>query len=99
MLSRVVCFLFFSSFSFQSNPNPNAFPNNVVYVRQFVSNLLLKAFPNLTPPQVDAFVVGLFTTQKNVQDFKTHLRDFLVQLKVRNNNTQTRTDGRTDRPH
>jgi len=62
-----------------------------------VSNLLLKAFPNLTPPQVDAFVVGLFTTQKNVQDFKTHLRDFLVQLKVRNDNTRTRMDGWIDR--
>jgi len=63
------------------NPNPSAFPNNMVYVRQFVCQLLLKAFPNLTPQQVDHFVVGLFTTQKNVNEFKTHLRDFLVQIK------------------
>jgi hypothetical protein len=61
-----------------------------MYVRQFVSQLLLKAFPNLTPGQVDQFVVGLFTTQKNVQDFKTHLRDFLVQLKVSTRQPQTR---------
>jgi exportin-1 len=52
-----------------------------VYVRQFVSTLLLKAFPNLTPAQVDAFVLGLFKTQSNINDFKTHLRDFLVQIK------------------
>jgi len=64
-----------------SNPDINAFPNNAVYVRQFVSQLLLTAFPNLTAAQVDQFVLGLFTTQKDVNLFKTHLRDFFVRLK------------------
>ena len=62
----------------------------MVYVHQFVSNLLLQAFPNLTPPQVDAFVLGLFKTQSNINDFKTHLRDFLVQIKA-SAHTHTRT--------
>ena len=67
----------------------------MVYVRQFVCALLLKAFPNLTPPQVDQFVLGLFTTQADVNTFKTHLRDFLVQLKVKTQSTHydTTTEG------
>jgi exportin-1 len=66
-----------------SNPDLNAYANNAVYVRTFVSQLLITAFPNLTPAQVDQFVVGLFTTHKDTQpnQFKNHLRDFFVRLK------------------
>lgn len=65
----------------KANPNPAAFPNNQTYVRQFVMNLLHKAFSNLTPSQIEQFVAGLFSLNTQLEKFKTHLRDFLIQLK------------------
>jgi len=52
--------------------------NNQRFVKEFIYKLV--SFPNLKPPQVEAFVLGLFT-HKDRQAFKLHLRDFLVQLK------------------
>jgi len=39
------------------------------------------SFPNLTHQQVVDFVVGCFDLRMDLPSFKTHLRDFLVQLK------------------
>ena len=48
----------------------------------FVGNLLLSSFPNLTKAQVAGFVSGLLTSDSDLNSFKLHLRDFLVTLKV-----------------
>lgn len=59
---------------------PDASVDNRIFMREYVMQLLIKSFPNLTPKDVHAFVVGLF--EKNDFDsFCNHLRDFLVQLK------------------
>mmetsp|Transcript_26423 Transcript_26423/g.43268 ORF Transcript_26423/g.43268 Transcript_26423/m.43268 type:complete len:1071 (-) Transcript_26423:573-3785(-) len=56
-------------------------PDNRTFLREYVITLLSNAFPNLLPNQVRNFVVGLFDPTKDLQMFKAHLRDFLVQTK------------------
>lgn len=55
---------------------------NRQYVADFVGNLLLSSFPNLTKVQVAGFVSGLLNGGMDLTTFKLHLRDFLVTLKV-----------------
>ena len=59
--------------------NPNM--TNVEYVRGFVVDLLLRAFPHLHQMQIQRFVGGLFELHKDPMAFKGHLRDFLITLK------------------
>jgi exportin-1 len=59
--------------------NQGSFQNNQQYVRDYVSNLL--ASSNLSQTQIQKFVMGLFELNTNIQEFKNHLKDFLVQLK------------------
>lgn len=58
-------------------------PNNVVYIQEFVASLLKAAFPHLTDNQIKITVQGLFNLDQNIPAFKEHLRDFLVQIRVR----------------
>lgn len=69
LMAFIYCFLFFQS--------------NRQYVAEFVGNLLLSSFPNLTKAQVAGFVAGLLNSGMDLTTFKLHLRDFLVTLKVR----------------
>ncbi|CAM9157205.1 unnamed protein product [Discosporangium mesarthrocarpum] len=55
--------------------------SNQQYVADFVGNLLLSSFANLTKTQVANFVAGLFSSDMDLNSFKIHLRDFLVTLK------------------
>ncbi|DBA80101.1 hypothetical protein WJX79_000920 [Trebouxia sp. C0005] len=64
----------------EADKGPTAYPNNAVFVHEFVSNLLSQSFPNLRPAQLQACVAGMFELQDNTA-FKDHLRDFLVQTK------------------
>ncbi|KAL3821906.1 hypothetical protein ACHAXA_008440 [Cyclostephanos tholiformis] len=54
---------------------------NPSFLRGHISDLLLKSFPNLTSSQVSSFVDGMFDLKMDLLAFKTHLRDFLIQLK------------------
>jgi len=54
---------------------------NQDFLREHVATLLITSFPNLTKSQVLQFVVGLFNINMDLPTFKTHLRDFLIQLK------------------
>lgn len=56
--------------------------SNRQYVADFVGNLLLSSFPNLTKAQVAGFVAGLLNPGMELSTFKLFLRDFLVTLKV-----------------
>lgn len=56
--------------------------NNVQYVQEFVANLLKTAFPHLTDQQIKITVQGFFTLDQDINGFKEHLRDFLVQIRV-----------------
>lgn len=55
--------------------------NNSMYLRDYVTNLLHAAFPHLQRTQVEIFVRGLFDLNRDIETFKAHLRDFLIQLK------------------
>jgi exportin-1 len=54
---------------------------NVVYVQEYVANLLKSAFPHLNDNQIKITVTGMFTLNQDVNSFKEHLRDFLVQIR------------------
>uniref|UniRef100_A0A7S3KVF6 Importin N-terminal domain-containing protein n=1 Tax=Amphora coffeiformis TaxID=265554 RepID=A0A7S3KVF6_9STRA len=54
---------------------------NQVFLRDHISNLLIASFPNLSRIQVGKFVEGMFDTTMDLPTFKTHLRDFLIELK------------------
>ena len=55
--------------------------NNQQFLRDYISNLLKQAFPNLQDSQIRTNVLGLLTLNKDLTAFKNHLRDFLVQIK------------------
>jgi len=57
------------------------YPNNEEFLRAFIIDLIGNAFPNLTSQQVQAFSQGLFDKCQDLPAFKSHLRDFLVQIK------------------
>jgi exportin-1 len=69
------------------NMIPDSTMTNQKFLREYVINLLVSAFPNLTNTQVRNFVCGLFEL-KDLSQFKTHLRDFLVQLKEFSGNNE-----------
>mmetsp|Transcript_3614 Transcript_3614/g.7085 ORF Transcript_3614/g.7085 Transcript_3614/m.7085 type:complete len:1087 (-) Transcript_3614:57-3317(-) len=54
---------------------------NPAFLREHISKLLISSFPNLTRSQVAKFVDGMFDVNMDLPTFKTHLRDFLIQLK------------------
>mmetsp|Transcript_51449 Transcript_51449/g.57458 ORF Transcript_51449/g.57458 Transcript_51449/m.57458 type:complete len:1095 (-) Transcript_51449:368-3652(-) len=54
---------------------------NPAYLREYISNLLVTSFPNLSKSQVSKFVDGMFDIKLDLNTFKTHLRDFLIELK------------------
>jgi len=54
---------------------------NPSFLRDHISNLLIQSFPNLTRGQVSEFVDGMLDLKMDLPSFKTHLRDFLIQLK------------------
>eukprot|EP01128_Nolandella_sp_AFSM9_P008513 TRINITY_DN5220_c0_g1_i1.p1 TRINITY_DN5220_c0_g1~~TRINITY_DN5220_c0_g1_i1.p1 ORF type:complete len:1077 (+),score=219.69 TRINITY_DN5220_c0_g1_i1:18-3248(+) len=55
--------------------------NNRLFLRQYVSKLLLRPFGNVNPEHIHNFVLGLFDLNKEMVQFHNHLRDFLVQIK------------------
>lgn len=56
---------------------------NELYIKNHIAHLLAGAFSNLTAAQVKAFVNGLFDMTKDLPAYKTHLRDFLIEMRVR----------------
>ena len=56
--------------------------SNVVYVQEFVANLLKTAFSHLTDAQIKITVQGFFNLDQDPSAFREHLRDFLVQIRV-----------------
>jgi len=54
---------------------------NMMFIQEFVANLLKTAFPHLTDNQIKITVTGLFNLNQDIPGFKDHLRDFLVQIR------------------
>merc|ERR1712202_1781 len=54
---------------------------NMIFIQEFVANLLKTAFPHLTDNQIKITVTGLFNLNQDIPGFKDHLRDFLVQIR------------------
>jgi exportin-1 len=53
---------------------------NLLYVQQFMANLLKTAFTHLQDHQVKVIIEGFVTFNQDIAGFKEHLRDFLVQI-------------------
>jgi len=54
---------------------------NIEFVQQHVFNLMKSAYPHLQDAQIRIIIKGFFDLDQNLQAFKEHLRDFLVQIK------------------
>jgi len=54
---------------------------NPAFVREHVSSMLMAGFQTLTRSEVTTFVEGMFDLKMDLPTFKTHLRDFLIQVK------------------
>ncbi|GLE00729.1 hypothetical protein PINS_up009517 [Pythium insidiosum] len=68
----------------ESLPSPPPVPagqTNSAFLKEYVANLIGTSFPNLSRAQVLEFVLGCFDINKDLQSFKKHLRDFLVNIK------------------
>jgi len=57
------------------------YPSNKEFLHAYIINLIGSAFSNLSAAQVQAFATGLFVHCDDLPAFKSHLRDFLVQMK------------------
>jgi len=53
--------------------------DNTMYLRECLSGELAAAFPNLNKATVIAFVGGLFHVAVGIEQYKQHVRDFLIQ--------------------
>ncbi|XP_058072519.1 protein EXPORTIN 1A-like [Magnolia sinica] len=60
---------------------PYPYPNNMMFVREYIIKLLGTSFPNMITAEVTQFVNGLFESRNDLSTFKNHIRDFLVQSK------------------
>ncbi|KAJ2647567.1 Karyopherin transporter [Coemansia sp. RSA 1250] len=66
---------------FDASTPENANMNNALFVRQSIANLLATAFANLSQRQIEVFVEGLFNFNDDLDKFRNHVRDFLIQTK------------------
>lgn len=62
----------------QAPLGPDASVDNRVFIRQYTSNLLRNAFPQMQAAYVDEFVNGLCQLSTDLSAYKLHLRDFLI---------------------
>eukprot|EP00808_Paulinella_micropora_P003144 g18294.t1 len=60
--------------------NQGSFPNNQMYIRHYVINLLSNGFKHVSPTRIQQFTNGLFKLHSQPQAFKLHVRDFLISL-------------------
>lgn len=81
-LSYLSSFIELWSLSFSKRIKPYVIAGNLcaVPISLFENNHVLFVF--LCSPQIKVFVQGLFDLDQNMGQFKEHLRDFLVQIKV-----------------
>lgn len=59
---------------------PAGTPNGL-FVKKYISNMLVNAFPHLKHEQVENFINALIAQHRDNSKFKATLRDFLVQIK------------------
>ena len=55
--------------------------NNQQFLRVYLANMLSSHFGNLSKPQIHTCVNGFFAINSDEATYRTHLRDFLIQLK------------------
>jgi len=79
----ILCQLFSSVEFFITEPlnADNPAQSNIDFVYQFVGNLLKGAFPHLSDDQIRVTVKGFYSFNQDPVRMKSHLRDFLVQIK------------------
>lgn len=84
LLMRLINLSFNDNISVSIHEHVNGIPpsvSNKDYLMQYMANLLLAEFNNLTEEQVKTFLNVLVSEIGNLSLFKTTLRDFLVQIR------------------
>lgn len=83
MHAQILSYMFSLVEANQITVNLGPMPNNILYVQEYVASLLKSAFSHLTDNQIKVFVTGLFNLDQDIPAFKEHLRDFIIQIRVR----------------
>ena len=52
-----------------------------MFLKDFLSNILSNAFPNVTKTDIVAFIINLFDTSIGIEGYKRYIRDFLITCK------------------
>lgn len=55
--------------------------SNQTFLKEYLRNMLINAFPHLQQDQIESFIRALVAQRKDQARFKGTLRDFLVQIK------------------
>ena len=64
--------------------DPSTMPpgyDNAMFLKEYLSNLLSNAFPNVCKTTVNSFIIGLFDVSMAIEMYKQHVRDFLINCK------------------
>lgn len=85
MHTKILCYMFNLVESGGITVPLGPTPDNMLHVQEFVASLFKNAFGHLTDNQIKITVQGLFNLNQDAAAFKEHLRDFLVQIRVRFN--------------
>ena len=59
---------------------PHQYDTNKAYVQELLKNSLLTMFQNLNSVQVESFVIKLFNTVNDQNEFEGTLRDLLISI-------------------
>lgn len=65
---------------YEDNEAPSG-TSNIAYFKEYMTNLLLNAFPHLQRAKVSNFIGNLVLQYREPHRFKTTLRDFLLEIK------------------
>ncbi|KAM0679371.1 Karyopherin transporter [Binucleata daphniae] len=77
------CVLFCSIMKIVSNPNMirlNAQTDNCTFVSNYISELIVSNFTNVTQESLNVFIIGLFELNQDSDIFKDHVCDFRVKI-------------------
>jgi exportin-1 len=62
---------------FDVNSMPQGYDNSI-FLKEYLINLLVNAFPNMIKSSIQSFIFSLFNISLGIEEFKQHVRDFLI---------------------
>jgi exportin-1 len=72
---------FISSAINDQNGQPHSMGSNKEFVSMLLKTLLCQMFPNLNEVQVESYIIKMFNTTYEWEEFKKTIRDLLISMK------------------